>query len=164
MSSGVSHTLRAVGYEIGLSVQIDCAHRVVGHEGGTGKCARLHGHTYTYDVAVHAPGLDTTGFVVDYAQIKAAINEYDHKTVLWTDDPLLLGVAISGAPGASSVPAFNRGYQDQLGVVRVPFNPTAENLARHMAEKIRALIADDGVQVSVVCRETPKSWARWVAE
>lgn len=136
-----------MGYVIGLTHTIDAAHRVVGHEGGRGKCARLHGHTYTFDVEVEGFSLQEIGFVVDFGVIKRVLDEWDHRTLLWDEDPLM----------------FNQAGQS----IRLPFNPTAENLARHVAERIADVAVADGVQiqrVTVVCRETPKSRASYTED
>lgn len=137
-------------YEIGLTHQIDAAHRVVGHEGGRGKCARLHGHTYTFEVKLFGPSLDETGFVADFGAVKALLNEWDHRTLLWSEDPL--NVTEHPSP-------HNPGLHD--GVIRLGFNPTAEALARDVA--LRLLDAfPTVVKAEVICKETAKSSARWV--
>lgn len=138
-----------MSYTIGLTHTIDAAHRVVGHEGGKGKCARLHGHTYQFDVELDGDTLDATGFVVDFAVIKATLDAWDHRTLLWEEDPL----EVTWSSRADECPA--------IGLVYLPFNPTAENLARHVAETFAAM---PGVtRAAVVCRETAKSSARWEA-
>lgn len=37
------------------------------------KCRRMHGHSYRIDVAVSARELDECGFVIDFAEIDAAV-------------------------------------------------------------------------------------------
>lgn len=134
---------------IGLTHTIDAAHRVVGHEGGQGKCARLHGHTYTFTVELEGEELDETGFVVDFGVVKGLLDRWDHRTLLWERDPLI--VSLMG----------DNFEQQDAGVVRLPFNPTAENLARHVAE---AFVQHPHVdRATVVCRETAKTSARWRA-
>lgn len=139
-------------HEIGLVHTIDAAHRVVGHEGGRGKCARLHGHTYAFEVKLFGPILDETGFIADFGRIKDLLNEWDHRTLLWDGNDELADV-IEGCEFRSS----RRG-----SVVRLPFNPTAENLSRHVAEELLERFPAV-VKAEVVCRETAKSSARWIA-
>lgn len=96
---------------------ISCGHRVVGHEG---KCQHLHGHNYRIHFKVEAESLDPLGRVVDFSVIKATLcewleTEWDHKMLLWVNDPLL--------PGIQALDA---------SVVIVPFNPTAENLGDYL--------------------------------
>jgi 6-pyruvoyltetrahydropterin/6-carboxytetrahydropterin synthase len=144
-------------YEIGLTHTLDAAHRVVGHEGGRGKCARLHGHTYTFDVSLGSRVLDGCGFVVDFGRIKDLLNEWDHRTLLWEEDPLEIA-AYSDLAGELDVVSTQH-------VVRLPFNPTAENLAQLAAERICDLLPVGAIHrdayVEVTCRETAKSAATW---
>ena len=57
--------------ELRKTFQIEAAHRLpnvpVGH-----KCARLHGHSWLIDVAIEGPIGDDTGWVMDFADLKAA--------------------------------------------------------------------------------------------
>ena len=99
-------------------------HRVHGHEG---KCAHLHGHNYRVHFTVEqvGEGLDSIGRVMDFSAIKERLclwleREWDHKMLLWEEDPLL--------------PALRA--LDPEGVVDVPFNPTAENMARFLLKVI----------------------------
>ena len=139
----------AVSYVIGLTHTIDAAHRVVGHEGGMGKCARLHGHTYTFDVELEGDALNDVGFVVDFGVIKRTLDAWDHRCLLWERDPLL-------------VQLMNETFEPQEpGIVRLPFNPTAENLARYIAEVFTQHPNVDRARVT--CRETAKSSATWEA-
>ncbi len=101
---------------------ISCGHRVVGHEG---KCRFLHGHNYRIHFTVVADQLDEIGRVVDFSVIKYTLcqwleDNFDHKFLIWKEDellPQLLDIA-----GES--------------LVIVPFNPTAENIARYLVEDI----------------------------
>lgn len=143
-------------FEIGVTHTIDAGHRVVGHEDGRGKCARLHGHTYRFDVSLYAPDLDRIGFVTDFGVVKAALNEWDHRMLLWDADPLLAEPPERHAAWLKAQQEFR-----EAGVVELPFNPTAENMARHFAERFRDL---DGIEKALVeVRETPKTVARFTA-
>ena len=116
---------------------ISAGHRVVGHEG---KCALLHGHSYRVHFTVEPftkysdktkpldgteHGLDQVGRVLDFSVINSRLcmwleEHWDHHMLLWVEDPLCK--VISKYPSA--------------GVVLVPFNPTAENMAIHLVETI----------------------------
>lgn len=125
------------------SHEIHCGHRVFGHQG---KCQHLHGHAYVFEITCSAPELDDLGMVIDFGVIKSEICEWlekqwDHRMLIWSKDPIL--------------PALRA---CDTTVVAVPFNPTAENLAKHMVEKLGPdLLGDTGVKV-VQCtvRETSK--------
>lgn len=102
-----------------------CAgHRVVGHEN---KCRHLHGHNYRVTFHVTAV-LDQVGRVLDFSVIKARLcdwleEHWDHRMVLWEEDPLI--------GGGRSIPIE---LADSLRVV--PFNPTAENMATYLLEVV----------------------------
>lgn len=101
---------------------ISCGHRVVGHEG---KCRFLHGHNYRIHFTITADQLDNVGRVVDFSVIKTTLcawleENFDHKFLIWEKDELL--------------PQLQEITSDSL--VIVPFNPTAENIARYLVERI----------------------------
>lgn len=101
---------------------ISMGHRVVGHEH---KCKHLHGHNYRVHFVCRATQLDDIGRVIDFSVIKERLcmwleEHWDHKMVLWESDPLLEQLqAIAPAD-----------------IVIVPFNPTAENIARYLVEAV----------------------------
>jgi 6-pyruvoyltetrahydropterin/6-carboxytetrahydropterin synthase len=69
--------------------------------------------------------LDEVGRVLDFSVIKTLLCEwleenYDHKFLLWEKDPLLASMK----------------ELDPTGIISVPFNPTAENIAKHLVEVI----------------------------
>lgn len=104
-------------------------HRVVGHES---KCAWLHGHNYRAHFTCTAPSLDSIGRVIDFSAIKSTLcawleEQWDHKFLAWEDDPQIRGMVRQ---------SFH--YDAFLGAsIRwVPFNPTAENMARYLVEVI----------------------------
>lgn len=101
---------------------ISCGHRVVGHEG---KCRFLHGHNYRIHFEIASEYLDAIGRVLDFSVIKILLCEwleenFDHKFLIWEQDDML--------PQLQAITA------DSLVVV--PFNPTAENIAKYMVEII----------------------------
>lgn len=131
---------------------ISCGHRVHGHEN---KCAHLHGHNYRFFFTVSAPELDTVGRVLDFSVIKERLCEwlevnYDHKFLIWENDPML--------PTLKTL--------DPDGVVAVSFNPTAENIARHMVESVAPNELKGTGCVLIKCRveETRKCSASYEIE
>lgn len=103
---------------------ICCGHRV---HGQGGKCEHLHGHNYRFTFSIESyseDGVDSVGRVLDFSVIKSILCEWleehwDHKMLLWAKDPMY---------------AYVKDIDPTT--VRVPFNPTAENLAKHMVEVI----------------------------
>lgn len=118
---------------------ISCGHRVAGHEN---KCAHLHGHNYRIHFDCIAPELDSLGRVIDFSIVKSALcrwleDNWDHKFLAWEHDSALRGcVRFFGAEMESSF-------------VWVPFNPTAENIARYLVEVVGpAQLAGTGVTLA----------------
>ena len=115
-------------------------HRLVGHEG---KCAMLHGHNYVGLFEAQAPDLDDVGRVIDFAVLKEKIGgwidvHWDHGFLLNVEDDH--GIAYMNR-------AMQEGAQGQKFAV-MPYNPTAENIATYLIERIcPALFEDDPVDV-----------------
>lgn len=125
---------------------ISCGHRVVGHEN---KCAFLHGHNYRIHFTCAAIELDIVGRVIDFGVMKAKLcdwleEEWDHKFLVWKKDPFFNGTAIISELRPS--------------LVFVPFNPTAENMARHLLHVIGPMrLNGGGVKlIKVTVEETRK--------
>ncbi len=114
---------------------ISCGHRVCGHET---KCRFLHGHNYRITFTCSAESLDELGRIIDFSVIKSTLCEWleqnwDHKMLLWENDPLLAQMRLLAGAGA----AFDA-LDANLGesVVAVSFNPTAENMAAYLLNTV----------------------------
>jgi 6-pyruvoyltetrahydropterin/6-carboxytetrahydropterin synthase len=90
------------------------AHAIRGHTGG---CENLHGHNYRVRVHLRSPRLDRLGMVLDFADLKAILQEvlgpFDHRVL-------------------NEVPPF-----DQR-------NTTAELLAEYVYGEVSRRLAGDG--------------------
>ncbi|MET0155712.1 MAG: 6-carboxytetrahydropterin synthase [Rickettsiales bacterium] len=124
---------------------IDVGHRLRGHES---KCAHLHGHRYGIEAHFVAPTLDNIGRTVDFGVIKERLGawldaHWDHGLILCEEDKAI-GDAICGA-----LP-FQRLYY-------LPYNPTAENMARYLLHDVcPALFKNEPYAcVRVTVHETP---------
>ncbi|MDN4753690.1 6-carboxytetrahydropterin synthase [Porphyromonadaceae bacterium W3.11] len=107
---------------------ISCGHRVVNHES---KCRFLHGHNYRIHFGVEANDLDELGRVLDFSVIKSVLcdwleTHWDHKFLIWQEDPLL--------------PELEKISPESLNVV--PFNPTAENMALYLLHDVAPALLD----------------------
>ena len=118
-------------------------HRVYGHEG---KCCFLHGHNYRVYFTLACEDLDDIGRVIDFSCIKELLCEWleenwDHKFLMWNEDPLLEDLK----------------KIDDL-VVSVPFNPTAENMAKYLLHYVgpKQLYSHPVSLIKVIVEETRK--------
>jgi 6-pyruvoyltetrahydropterin/6-carboxytetrahydropterin synthase len=125
---------------------ISCGHRVVGHEG---KCQNLHGHNYRIHFYCEVDELDALGRVIDFGIIKSLLcnwleAHWDHRMIISADDPWIETLR-----------------ELDHTVVVVPFNPTAENLGKHLVEVIgpRQLEGTGARLIRVIVEETRKCGA-----
>lgn len=124
-------------------------HRVVGQGG---HCENLHGHDYYFEFVCTAPNLDSIGRIIDFSVMKEKLcsfidDNWDHATLIWDQDPWL-----------SPLTAIN-----PSGVVAVPFNPTAENMAKFLVEVVGPdQLKSTGVElIEVTIHETSKCSATY---
>ena len=126
-----------------------CAgHRLFRHEG---KCAFFHGHNYVADFYVSSEEVDSVGRVVDFGELKRAFNtwiddNWDHGFLLNEEDENGIAAAKMVEPSKYFI---------------MPYNPTAENMARYLLENVcPKLLKPLGVDaVKVVIWETENSFA-----
>lgn len=104
-------------YELKIITQFAAAHRL---ENFYGKCEALHGHNWKVEVYLEGELLDNAGLLMDFGQVKARTLE-----LLEEIDHKYL----------NELPAF----RDQ--------NPSSENLARYLFERLGATLNRDGVKV-----------------
>lgn len=104
-------------YEIKIITQFAAAHRL---ENFYGKCEALHGHNWKVEVFLVGQTLDRTGLLMDFGVVKARTRE-----VLEEVDHQYLNELAA--------------FQDR--------NPSSENLARYLYERLAAIFDQDGVKV-----------------
>jgi len=107
-------------YELKIISEFSAAHRL---ENFYGKCESLHGHNWKVEVYLLGNRLDDTGLVKDFGVVKAQARE-----VLAELDHKFL----------NELPAF----QQQ--------NPSSENLARYLFQRLGTVLNGDEVRVSRV--------------
>ena len=100
------------------------AHRLVGYDGA---CANLHGHNFRCIVEVSGTTLDNIGMLVDFKHIKRVIRELDHKTIL------------KDCKENSELSHILRIHQGIDSVIMLDVNPTSENLALYIKNKLSSL-------------------------
>ena len=116
------------------SLRFCAGHRLHGHEG---KCAYFHGHNYRLEVEVVAAGgsdrVDAVGRVVDFALIKRRLlgwldDHWDHAFIVYEAD----------ANGRAALESVRPTKYFVL-----PWNPTAENMARYLLEVVSPTVLGD---------------------
>ena len=120
-------------FEVMIERNFSSAHQLRGYKG---KCENLHGHNYRIEIFARGSELNNIGLLVDFVELKEAADEIvlylDHKNI-------------------NELPPFD----DEL-------NPSAENLAKFILDRIASKISDDRVQIyKVRCFETPTSVATY---
>jgi 6-pyruvoyltetrahydropterin/6-carboxytetrahydropterin synthase len=120
-------------FEVMIERNFSSAHQLRGYRG---KCENLHGHNYKIEIYARGRELDKTGLLVDFVELKAAadevVNYLDHRNI-------------------NELPPFDE-----------ELNPSAENLARYILERVASRVGDGRVQVyKVRCFETPTSVATY---
>lgn len=121
-------------YEIFTEMHISAAHHLRGYNGA---CANLHGHNWEIRATVRAEELDEIGIAVDFKVLKKALHEIV--------DPL-------------DHADLNDTFTEEVG------NPTAENIARYIFEKLGPKIeaVNSTAQVSRIdIWETPGNCASY---
>ena len=120
-------------FEVMIERNFSSAHQLRGYRG---KCENLHGHNYRIEIYARGRELDNVGLLVDFVELKAAadevVNYLDHRNI-------------------NELPPFDE-----------ELNPSAENLARYILERVSSRVGDERVQVyKVRCFETPTSVATY---
>ena len=120
-----------------------CAgHRLLDHEG---QCRHLHGHNYQVELHASAQQLDPLGRVVEFGVLKQRIGtwidtHWDHAFIRAENDTVV-AQALALADSKEYV---------------LPYNPTAENIARYLLLEICPRLLHDvpAKVVKVVVHET----------
>ena len=120
-------------FEVMIERNFSSAHQLRGYKG---KCENLHGHNYKIEIYARGRELDNIGLLVDFGELKTAADEVvrylDHRNI-------------------NELPPFDE-----------ELNPSAENLARYILERVAAQVGDERVEIyKVRCFETPTSVATY---
>ena len=123
-------------FEVMIERNFSSAHQLRGYRG---KCENLHGHNYKVEIYARGRELNAAGLLVDFVELKDAADEVvqylDHRNI-------------------NELPPFD-----------AELNPSAENLARFILERVAARVTDERVEVfQVRCFETPTSVATYRVE
>ena len=123
-------------FEVMIERHFSSAHQLRGYRG---KCENLHGHNYKIEIYARGRELNHVGLLVDFVELKEAADEVvtylDHRNI------------------------------NELEPFVEELNPSAENLARFILERVARRVGDERVQIyKVRCFETPTSVATYQLE
>lgn len=123
-------------FELTIAVNFEAAHCIKNYPG---KCNRLHGHNWKVEVNIYGSKLNELGMLVDFVDLKAAVN--------------------------SIMVNLDHYYLNEIE----PFckiNPTAENLAKYIYEKLAETpVLNENVALrSIRVWESPNSAAAYSQE
>ena len=122
-------------FELDITRDFSAAHRLVGYNG---LCSALHGHNWTVQVFIRAEKLDEIGIAADFTVIKRELT--------------------------AILAAYDHKYLNELPDFQ-GINPTSENIARILFEKLDAAFNIPGVKLDRVrvC-ESPTSGATYIPD
>ena len=119
-------------YELTLDTHFCAAHNLRGYEG---QCERLHGHNYRVKIVLCGRELDHLGMLMDFKVVKRLARD-----VIGRLDHQYL----------NELPPFDT------------INPSAEHLAKHVADGVAAALPQSVAVRSVTCWESDNCAARYV--
>ena len=118
-----------------VTVEFAAAHLLRGYPGD---CSRLHGHNWKVEVEASAARLDELGMGIDFKVLKAAAQEI--------------------------IQDLDHSLVNEIGPF-VKVNPTAENIAAYLFERLTGRLNDERVAVtSVTLWETDRACVRYSEE
>ena len=138
-------------YKLKTTATFDSAHFLSGYNG---KCANIHGHTWTIEVEVRANSLITAGekrgMVIDFSDLKKSVkalaDRYDH-TLIYEQ-------------GSLRESTLNALREEGFSLTELPVRPTAENFAKLFYEALSKKLP----VCSVTVYETPQNCATYEEE
>jgi 6-pyruvoyltetrahydropterin/6-carboxytetrahydropterin synthase len=104
-------------YELKIITQFAAAHRL---ENFYGKCEALHGHNWKVEVLLAGERLDKAGLLLDFGVVKAKTREV--------------------------LEEIDHKYLNELAAFKEQ-NPSSENLARYLFQRLSATLNRDGAKV-----------------
>jgi 6-pyruvoyltetrahydropterin/6-carboxytetrahydropterin synthase len=132
----------------------EAAHALHGYDG---PCRHAHGHSYTLAVTVIGtpndhPEASKFGMVIDFGDLKRLVKKeiidiFDHALIVQDNEE------------SRQIPE-----QDPFrNLIRVPYQPTSENMLIDFAGRIIPLLPENIELFSLKLRETDSSYAEWFA-
>lgn len=134
-------------YEVTKFFEFEAGHRLMHHKG---KCKNLHGHNYKVEVKVIGDYflVNESGMLIDFGDlkniVKPILDNWDHAMIINSHDSELINFLT----------------QEKYNIVTFPGEPTAENMARYLWEKIHPKL-DPRATLKIRIWETSTSYAAY---
>ena len=107
-------------YELDITREFSAAHVLKGYDG---LCSNLHGHNWTVQVFIQAVKLDDIGIAADFTVIKRVLSDI--------------------------LSQFDHKFLNELPEFK-DINPTSENIARIIFDKLAPAVAKPGIKLDRV--------------
>ena len=135
-------------YKISKEFSFAMSHRLSCHQGN---CRHIHGHNYKIIVGIKTEELNDNGMVMDFSDLKKIVSKYlntlDHALMVNDSDDDMISKIIDVIP--------------DLKFVLIPYEPTAENMARDIYYCVDADIPNYAQMDYVTVYETDTSQATY---
>ncbi len=138
---------------ISKEFHFEMAHVLDGYDG---LCAYVHGHSYFLIVSVLGePNNDINspknGMVMDFGVLKDIVNK---DIINIFDHSLVVNQKANWIEKVQNIDSFSR-------IIKLPFQPTSENLLLHFIDIINKQLPNDVKLVHALLKETNSSYAEW---
>ncbi|MDD3629807.1 MAG: 6-carboxytetrahydropterin synthase [Bacteroidales bacterium] len=138
---------------ISKEFHFEMAHVLDGYDG---LCAYVHGHSYTLIITVMGPPNNDiispkNGMVMDFGILKDIVNKHIINSF---DHSLVVNQKANWIEQVQDIDSFSR-------IIKLPFQPTSENLLLHFIDIIDKQLPDNVKLVHALLRETDSSYAEW---
>lgn len=108
-------------FTLSVKIRFSSAHSLREYPG---KCANIHGHTFTAECMIRGNQLDSQGMLIDFHALEDMVenitDEFDHRLI-----------------------------NDHPSFTEEGLNPTAENLAFYIYKKLNEILKEKGPTISV---------------
>jgi 6-pyruvoyltetrahydropterin/6-carboxytetrahydropterin synthase len=119
-------------YLLTFKTDFAAAHQLRGYRG---KCENLHGHNFKVEVVVRGEELDRCGMLVDFVELKAAVNR--------------------------CLEALDHRNLNDLPYFATTVNPSAENISRYVYEEVAKALPAQAAVDHVTVYETDRCAATY---
>ena len=120
----------SVTYRLRVETTFDAAHNIVA---GSGKCERLHGHSWKVELFVLGENTEPNGMVIDFAVLRAALEQVTQK--------------------------LDHTYLNEITEIG---NPTSENIAKYIFCHVKKNLLENTKLEKVRVWESAKSWCEYL--